>query len=40
MLFKDLNGLPGPVLRYFQYCLREGQRPVKFCALRQKGAFR
>ena len=38
--FKDLEALPEPVLRYFRYCLQEGQRPIKFCALRQKGAFR
>ena len=38
--FKDLDALPKPVLRYFRYCLQEGQRPIKFCALKQKGAFR
>ena len=40
MAFQDLQALPEPVLRYFKYCLKEGQRPVKFCALKQRGAFR
>ena len=40
MYFQDLQALPDPVLRYFKYCLKEGQRPIKFCALRQHGAFR
>ena len=40
MAFQDLQALPEPVLRYFKYCLKEGQRPIKFCALKQRGAFR
>ena len=40
MAFQNLQALPEPVLRYFKYCLKEGQRPVKFCALKQRGAFR
>ncbi|KAK9809546.1 hypothetical protein WJX73_000307 [Symbiochloris irregularis] len=38
--FADLGALPGPVQRYFQYALKEGQKPIRYCALRQRGAFR
>ena len=40
MRFADLGALPEPVMRYFKYTLKEGQRPIRFCALKQRGAFR
>lgn len=34
------ESLPVPVLRYMNYALREGQKPVKFSYLKQTGQFR
>jgi len=38
--FKDLEGLPEPVQRYFKYALRDGQEYIKFVRLKQVGEFR
>ena len=37
---KELEGLPGPVARYFRAVLRPGQLPIVLARLEQEGQFR
>src|ERR1051325_1975996 len=35
--FSDRDALPAPVLRYFEFALREGQAPIRVARLHQSG---
>ena len=37
--FKDLDGLPAPVARYFRFALREGQSIIRVARIRHTGEF-
>lgn len=38
--YKDIEGLPDPVQRYFRYALKDGQRYIRFARMRAVGEFR
>ena len=38
--YKDIEGLPDPVQRYFRYALKEGQEYIRFARMKAVGEFR
>ena len=38
--YKDLEGLPEPVQRYFRYALKDGQEHIRFARIKAVGEFR
>jgi hypothetical protein len=38
--YKDIEGLPDPVQRYFRYALKDGQKYIRFARMKAVGGFR
>lgn len=38
--YKDIEGLPDPVQRYFRYALKDGQKYIRFARMKAVGEFR
>ncbi|UCE35466.1 MAG: hypothetical protein JSV40_06090, partial [Deltaproteobacteria bacterium] len=38
--YKDIEGLPDPVQRYFRYALKDGQKYIRLARMKAVGEFR